>query len=216
MPVLIQTLFKVPKDGCDRKQALIWAKPYEDNLELALQECSRGDWLVWMLARLGVAPQQLIHAVCQCFDLVFSEDLEAWGDLPFRRGYYAVERFLDGESTIEECENVLDDLTLEEGLMEDRFDPIEMANEAVSYLVNAAIATSEGCRKSELAYELSWAIYTIANLREERQSPTNSQTIFSLEQFANQIRKSLSKEKIVVCVKSDSSNTKETIAIAFQ
>jgi hypothetical protein len=67
MPVLVRSLFKLPKDGCERKQALKWAESYESNIELALQECSRGDWLVWMLARLGVEPQQLIDAVCQCF-----------------------------------------------------------------------------------------------------------------------------------------------------
>jgi hypothetical protein len=48
------------------------------------------------------------------------------------------------------------------------------------------------------------------------QTSTSSQTIVPLQQFANQIRKSLSKEKIVVCVESELSNTKETIAIAFK
>jgi hypothetical protein len=100
--------------------------------------------------------------------------------------------------------------------MEDTIDTFERVNEAVSYLLNTAIATSEGCRKSDLAYELCWAIYTLACLREEMESPTNSQTIFPLKQFADRIRQFFSKEKIVVCVESESSNTKETIAIAFK
>ncbi|MDM9382507.1 hypothetical protein QUB80_17545 [Chlorogloeopsis sp. ULAP01] len=188
----VRVLFKAPEDGTDRKEALIWAKPYQDNWLQALQECARGDWLIWMMTRLRAKPKPLISITYQCILLAISE-LDAWGDMPFRRGLYTVERWLNGEATPEDSQDAFDDLSCDNDM--EPLDAIALANEIVSYLLNACVDVSEQSLRSDLACDLAWAIYTAAKLQERWGNVESLKQI--LLSYANFIRKSPEYENLL-------------------
>ncbi|BAY07039.1 hypothetical protein [Calothrix sp. NIES-2098] len=152
----VKVLFNLPKDGPDRREALIWAKLYQDNVLNALQECPRGDWLIWMMTSLKVKPILLISMTFQCVELAIEEELYAWGDMPFRWGINKISQWLNGEATSEDCQDVFDELDCNDEIVEFApFNPIHLANEIVSYLLNACIDVSEHCSRSDLASDLA-------------------------------------------------------------
>ncbi len=185
-----RALFKLPKDGPNRRDALIWAKSYGENLLGAVQECPRGDWLIWMIARLKVEPKSLLNITYQCSLLAISE-LDAWGDMPFRWGLYTVEQWLAGESSFADCQDSLDSLHLfDDEIYEipDSSNPVPLADEIVSHLLTTCIDISERSPRSYLVYDLAWTIYNAAKLQEWGEVGDLQQ---ALAEYANFIRKIL-------------------------
>ncbi|WP_276752844.1 hypothetical protein [Chlorogloeopsis fritschii] len=72
-----------------------------------------------------------------------------------------MERWLDGKATSEDCQDAFDGLSISNEM--EPLDAIALADEIVSYLLNACVDVSEQSLRSDLACDLAWAIYTVLN-----------------------------------------------------
>jgi hypothetical protein len=189
MSKLVKTLFNSSRDFPDKKEALAWSKLYEKNLLNALQECPRGDWLIWMMSRSNIDPRLLLEIAYKCTQISIILELEAWGDMPFRRGLHITEEWLSGKALDEDCQDGLDELDFSMEREElDMDDPIHLAGEIVRYLLTACIDISQQSPKSDIAYDLSWGIYTAAKLQSRGKMESFNQV---LTEYVNFIHKSL-------------------------
>lgn len=185
----VEVLFKVPSDVPDNSKALLWAQTYGSNFLLSWQECPRGDWLIWMITRSRAKPKPLVRITHLCIASAINQLSCYYDDLPFDRGFYIVERWLDGNATLENCQDGLDDLSsvLETEELSPN-NPLNIANYAITHLLTAIVDISEGSSKSDLACNLAWTVYLAAKL----QSVTGEESLEQvLMHYANFIRQSL-------------------------
>jgi hypothetical protein len=189
MPKSVKALFSSSEDCPDGKEALIWSKPYEENLLNALKECPRGDWLIWMVSRSSIDPRLLLEVTCKCTQIAIDLELETYGDLPFRRGLYIIEEWLSGNGSDEDCQDGFDELDFSMEREElDMDDPIHLADEIVRYLLTACLDISQQSPKGDIASDLSWAIYTAAKLQSRGKMESFNQV---LAEYVSFIHKSL-------------------------
>lgn len=159
----VSALFQRPEDAPDAEAALDWAKSYGDDSQKAIRECPRGDWLIWMLTRLKVAPSVAIeigyecslHEISRGFGLDFLMPIEL----------SIVQNWLDGEATSEDFQMGLDGLSISDMVDLDGNKELVVAKEVTWYILNACIDIDEGLPRSDLAGDLAWTVYTVAKLQ---------------------------------------------------
>ncbi|OCQ96107.1 hypothetical protein BCD64_11735 [Nostoc sp. MBR 210] len=113
-------------------------------------------------------------------------------DLPFERGFYSVERWLNGEATLENCQDALDDLstvleTEELSLKE----PLDIASHSIFHLLTAIVDISEGTSKSDVAYSLVWTIYLATILQSIEDEESLEQVLMKYANFIRQFLKGI-------------------------
>ncbi|MBD2301740.1 hypothetical protein [Nostoc sp. FACHB-190] len=184
----VELLFKVPSDIPNKSEALLWAKAYGNNFPLAVSECPRGDWLIWMMTRSKAKPKPLVWITHQCITSAI-DLLNNYGDLPFERGFYTVEKWLSEKTTLENCQDALDDLsTIVETEELSLNEPLNIASHSIFHLLTAIVDISEGTSKSDVAYSLAWTIYLAAILQSTEDEESLEQVLM---QYANFIRQFL-------------------------
>ena len=85
-------------DACGGSRT--WARPYGTDLARAWTECPRGDWLLWIAARVGVRRETVVLAACACARLAMVHVPE--GETRPLVAIETAERWARGEATLDE------------------------------------------------------------------------------------------------------------------
>ena len=90
--------------ACD--EAVEWAKT-QPSFEAAWNSCERGDWLLWLAARIGVDRRVVVLAACDCAELA----APYWRDDSILACVWAIDaarRWARGEAELEEVRAAAD------------------------------------------------------------------------------------------------------------
>ena len=126
----------LPPDTC--REALVWARA-QPSYAKAWRACRRGDWLLWLAARVGVDRRLIVLAACDCARL--SLRYVPAGDDRSRVAIETAERWARGEATIEEVR----------------------AAAAAAYAAYAAYAADAAYASADAAYAASAAVASAAS-----------------------------------------------------
>jgi len=85
-------------DACG--DSITWADQYGTDLARAWTECPRGDWLLWIAARVGVRRETVVLAACACARLALVHVPE--GETRPLVAIETAERWARGEATLDE------------------------------------------------------------------------------------------------------------------
>ena len=100
---------KIPKDACE--EAVDWART-QPTLAAAWAKCTRGDWMLWLLAQ-GTKQGSEHHkrlVLCACACARLSLEYVPIGEERPRKAIEAAERWARGEATIEEVRAAADNV----------------------------------------------------------------------------------------------------------
>jgi len=92
----------IEMDACE--EAIMWVG--DKNLEQAWNDCHRGDWMLWLAAKIEVERKLIVRAACACARLALPH--VPTGETRPLISIETAEKWSDGEATIEEVRKAAD------------------------------------------------------------------------------------------------------------